>query len=202
MGAKKKLRSKIFGTANLIVLQIPFLLVLSLEICSVAARSSSHGDQGDQDEMSRQRLLAKPWYMRSIEIGGKPIVSPVTLVIGLVALVNIVYGFTSNPTWVEASHILIEEKTPATEKMLKDMKRDIGSNYQKFGEYASKYSKCPSKSNGGALGRFKEGVMAYSFNKAVFDPKSKVGTTIGPFETPFGWHLIYITQRKIDGKNV
>ena len=168
-------------------------------VCSFATSGSAlDKDYFDAEALAMARVAAKPWYLRSFEINGIGIISPATLVIIIVATVNLCWGMRSKPTWAEASHILIEEHSKETKKMLLEMKKDIGSDYTKFGQYAAKYSKCPSKSNQGALGRFRKGDMAPTFDKAVFDPTSPVGATLGPIETPFGWHLIFITQRKLN----
>ena len=54
-----------------------------------------------------------------------------------------------------------------------------------------------SVKDGGSLGRFYRGDMAKNFDRACFDPKTPIGTTVGPFETSFGWHLLYIKNRDI-----
>ena len=33
------------------------------------------------------------------------------------------------------------------------------------------------------------------FDKAVFEKENKVGSCIGPIQTQFGWHLIWIEDR-------
>ena len=38
--------------------------------------------------------------------------------------------------------------------------------------------------------------MVPPFDKVVFDPNTKVKTVLGPVQTQFGWHLIYIEDRK------
>jgi len=76
------------------------------------------------------------------------------------------------------------------------MKKEIDNDPVKFGECAAKYSVCPSgKTANGSLGKFKLGAMVPPFDKAVFSLKSKVGTVIGPVQTQFGWHLIYIHSK-------
>jgi peptidyl-prolyl cis-trans isomerase C len=39
--------------------------------------------------------------------------------------------------------------------------------------------------------------MAPTFDRACFDPTSELRTTIGPIQTQFGWHLIYVQDRQI-----
>lgn len=49
----------------------------------------------------------------------------------------------------------------------------------------------------GLLGTFPKGSMVPPFDKVCFDPATPVGTTVGPVLTQFGYHLIYIHDRKI-----
>jgi peptidyl-prolyl cis-trans isomerase C len=111
--------------------------------------------------------------------------------------VQIIYSFVATSQWCEASHILVKDTSPKTKKAMDGMVKDIGSNYRKFGDLAAKYSQCPSKVNNGDLGRFTQGAMAPPFDKLCFDKNSKEGTTLGPIQTQFGYHLIYIRKRKL-----
>eukprot|EP00540_Astrosyne_radiata_P023691 CAMPEP_0116826110 /NCGR_PEP_ID=MMETSP0418-20121206/2346_1 /TAXON_ID=1158023 /ORGANISM="Astrosyne radiata, Strain 13vi08-1A" /LENGTH=108 /DNA_ID=CAMNT_0004454707 /DNA_START=205 /DNA_END=531 /DNA_ORIENTATION=+ len=95
----------------------------------------------------------------------------------------------------EASHILLTTKD--AKKELEKAKKEIGNDAKKFAQYAEKHSKCPSAKQGGSLGRFRKGDMAPPFDKAVFDPSNPLNTTIGPVQTTFGHHLIYIQSRKL-----
>lgn len=151
-----------------------------------------------EDAMKQARLRAKPWVMRSLEIGGVNLFfSPATLITVTLVLLQLYYAFFGSRSWVEASHILIKDTSPKTKKAAVDMVKDIGSNARKFGDLAQKYSQCPSKVKKGDLGRFYPGDMAPAFDKACFDPSTKVGTTIGPIQTHFGYHLIFIRERKL-----
>lgn len=148
-----------------------------------------------KEELRKARAAAKPWYLRNIEIGSTKLpISPVTSIILFVMFVNL-YNICFSSYWAEASHILISDQSSNTKKMLEAMKKDIGDDYRRFGEYAAKYSQCPSKKAKGDLGRFKSGEMAPPFDRIVFDPKSPLDTTLGPVQTQFGWHLIYIRAR-------
>ena len=96
---------------------------------------------------------------------------------------------------VTASHILLDGDK-AKDK-LEAMKKEI-KDYNKFMALAKQHSKCPSgKSAGGKLGTFRPGEMVPPFNKAVFDKENKVGECIGPIQTNFGWHLIWIEDRNL-----
>lgn len=149
------------------------------------------------NEMKEEREMAKPWYSRDTEIFGFKIpVSPISLFTVFIVVINVVQVF-SDSAYAEASHILLMENNDATKKKLLEMKKEIGNDAAKFAKLAKDFSKCPSSRNGGSLGRFKRGVMAPPFDQAVFSPSNQLNTTIGPVETTFGVHLIYIHQRKI-----
>jgi len=57
-----------------------------------------------------------------------------------------------------------------------------------FAELARTYSDCPSKANGGALGKFKRGDMVQPFEDVAFKlKKDKISDVV---ETEFGFHII------------
>jgi peptidyl-prolyl cis-trans isomerase C len=164
-----------------------FCLLLSASALSVSTTAEQEREQ------------AKVWYVKDTPLPfGKTLpLSPVTLFAIFLGLFNL-YRIFSATSWCEASHILLEEHDDKTKEALEAMKKDIGNDPIKFAEFAKKYSKCPSKSTGGNLGRFKIGTMAKEFNKACFKPDSPVKTTLGPFETQFGWHLVFIHRRSLN----
>jgi len=104
-------------------------------------------------------------------------------------------------TEVTASHILImedfyapeSEQTAAKEK-LEGIIKDIKEGKTTFAEAAGKYSACPSSAQGGDLGAFTFDRMYPSFSEAAFD--TKVGEMSGIVLTPFGYHVILVTDRK------
>jgi parvulin-like peptidyl-prolyl isomerase len=110
-------------------------------------------------------------------------------------------------TQVRASHILIKvdpnasaaEKEKARQKLL-GIKKDIESGKISFAEAANKYSDDPSNAGGGGgdLDYFTLGSgFIEEFTDVAF--KLKKGEISDPVETPYGWHLIYVTDRK-EGK--
>ncbi|MEW6746286.1 MAG: peptidylprolyl isomerase [Planctomycetota bacterium] len=108
----------------------------------------------------------------------------------------------SKPALVRASHILLgtkelsteEEKRAAREKaetVLGEVKQE-GAD---FAALARKYSSCPSKERGGDLGFFpREGAMVEPFAAAAFALEK--GAISGIVETPFGYHIILVTERR------
>ena len=74
--------------------------------------------------------------------------------------------------------------------MKQKTERECGAH---FAEVAKKHSSCPSGTQGGDLGTFRQGQMVPEFDKVVFH--DEVGKVHGPVKTQFGWHLIEITSR-------
>jgi parvulin-like peptidyl-prolyl isomerase len=114
-----------------------------------------------------------------------------------------------NGTQVKASHILLKVEpsaTPAqkeaTRQKLLGIKNEIATGKTSFAAAANKYSEDPANSEGagGDVGYFglNSGFIE-EFAKAAFAlKKSDVSE---PVETPYGWHLIQVTDRK-DGKEI
>lgn len=87
---------------------------------------------------------------------------------------------------VKASHILVDSEEEAYE-VLEDITDGLS-----FEEAAAQYSKCPSKKEGGALGRFGRGQMVKEFEDAVFSMQA--GEISEPVKTQFGYHIIKLTE--------
>lgn len=104
-------------------------------------------------------------------------------------------GTSETATKATASHILIQNNTPASRSQLESLKAEIGNDAVKFGEAAAQYSDCSSASKGGDLGEFGKGQMAKEFENVVFDPKTPIGVVQGPIATEFGYHLILVQER-------
>ncbi|MDD2447101.1 MAG: peptidylprolyl isomerase, partial [Tissierellia bacterium] len=96
-------------------------------------------------------------------------------------------SFNSQET-VTASHILVESDENSKE-ILAELEEGLS-----FEDAAKKYSTCPSKESGGALGEFTKGQMVKEFEDAAFS--MKVGEISDPVKTQFGYHII-----KLTGKN-
>ena len=95
--------------------------------------------------------------------------------------------FTVGPS-VTASHILVDDPEKADV-----IKNDIIAGNISFEDAARKYSTCPSKDSGGALGEFTRGQMVKEFEDAAF--ALEPGVVSEPVKTRFGYHIIKVTDR-------
>lgn len=103
---------------------------------------------------------------------------------------------------LKASHILISYagalRTDATRtkeeaNKLADSLLNVAKKANDFEALATEFSNDPSaKTNNGDLGWFNDGMMVTDFNEFV--QSNKVGT-IGMVETPFGFHIIKVTDK-------
>ncbi|ABB43797.1 PpiC-type peptidyl-prolyl cis-trans isomerase [Sulfurimonas denitrificans DSM 1251] len=96
---------------------------------------------------------------------------------------------------VNARHILVEKESDAKNIIaeLKPLKGDALKN--KFMELAKSKSTCASAAEGGDLGYFTAGQMVPEFNDKAFSMKAKE-MTLEPVKTQFGYHVIYIEDKK------
>lgn len=100
-----------------------------------------------------------------------------------------------------ASHILVNTRQMKTDaelaqalEKIKKIKTEVDSG-KDFAEVAKQYSDCPSKDKGGDLSFFKrKGQMVEPFAAAAF--ALKVGQVSDPVKTPFGYHIIKVTEIK------
>ena len=102
---------------------------------------------------------------------------------------------------VNASHILIRTPQKATEEQLQEAKRRIDSVYTAlkngadFEELAKKVSQDPgSAQRGGVLGFFSRNQTVKEFEDAAF--ALQPGEMSAPVQSPYGWHIIRVTERK------
>ncbi|WP_294960970.1 peptidylprolyl isomerase [Sulfurimonas sp.] len=95
---------------------------------------------------------------------------------------------------VHARHILVKEEAEANAiaKQLKSLKG--AALKAKFIELAKTKSTGPSGPKGGDLGYFAQGQMVPEFNDKVFT--MKVGTLSEPVKTQFGYHIIFLEDKK------
>jgi parvulin-like peptidyl-prolyl isomerase len=97
------------------------------------------------------------------------------------------------PEMVKAKHILVKSEADA-KNIIKELKKskDLKSDFEKL---AAKKSTGPSASNGGELGWFDRSKMVKPFADAAFKLKKGEITTT-PVKTQFGWHVIYVEDKK------
>lgn len=112
---------------------------------------------------------------------------------------------TFNRTQVKASHIYLRTEPTTSEAdkaklkaKLADIKKEIDGNKISFADAANKYTEDEANKvspNGGDLGYFtRRGQFNPAFTAAAFALKK--GTVSDPVETPYGYHLIQVTDRK------
>ena len=96
---------------------------------------------------------------------------------------------------VHARHILVKTEEEA-KKIIAQLKSLGGEKLkEKFIELAKKHSTGPSGPKGGDLGYFSKGQMVPAFNDKVFSMK-KGEVTLKPVKTQFGYHVIYVEDKK------
>ncbi len=104
------------------------------------------------------------------------------------------------PEQIRASHILIgvdSKATPEAKKAARDKAERLHKELvdgADFAKLARENSTCPSGKQGGDLGYFGKGRMVPQFELAAF--ALKPGGLSSVVETPFGYHIIKLTDRK------
>jgi peptidyl-prolyl cis-trans isomerase C len=104
------------------------------------------------------------------------------------------------PERTQASHILIsadQKATPEDKKKAKEKAEAIRKRVAKgedFATVAKAESNCPSAAKGGDLGYFGKGQMVPEFEKAA--AALKLGELSDVVESPFGYHIIKVMDRK------
>lgn len=155
----------------------------------------------------------KAWYLRRIVIkkdnitdGGGGTELPFSYAT-VVVVFYIVYGLVhwyraaaaaarknQKPvSYCVASHIVDKDHGDDTAVFLAQQRDKIQSDPEKFIKYANKCN----MSNKGSLGKFTPGSYDPLFEQVCFDPATPLRTTVGPVHTPFGYHLIWIEERKL-----
>ncbi|ROL56430.1 hypothetical protein D9V84_08355 [Bacteroidetes/Chlorobi group bacterium Naka2016] len=97
---------------------------------------------------------------------------------------------------VKASHILIEfgNNKDSALTVAKDILKKAKAG-EDFASLARKYSQDKGSAiNGGDLGYFGKGMMVKPFEDACFS--AKVGDIVGPIESQFGYHIIWVQDKK------
>lgn len=94
----------------------------------------------------------------------------------------------SNVMEYKVSHILVE-----TEVEAKDIKKKLNKGAD-FAALSKEHSLDNNKENGGDLGYFSSGQMVLPFEQAT--EKLKVGEISDPVKTDFGYHIIYLVDKR------
>ena len=99
------------------------------------------------------------------------------------------HAMFDKPAQVKARHILVADEATAKTVLAK---LKAGGSWDAL---AKQYSTDPSsKDKGGDLGYFGRGQMVPQFQDAAFG--AKVGQIVGPVKSPFGYHIIQVTDKK------
>ncbi|MUM76688.1 peptidylprolyl isomerase [Pseudodesulfovibrio sp. F-1] len=105
---------------------------------------------------------------------------------------------------VKASHILIQSSDADPEEKQADARKRIEAVYARakaggdFAALARQYSEGPSAPGGGDLGWFGRGDMVPEFEAAAF--ATAKGQVSEPVRSQFGWHVIFVEDRKEPGE--
>lgn len=89
---------------------------------------------------------------------------------------------------IHARHIIVEDEETAWEVLEKY------ENGEDFAELAAEYSTDGTANSGGSLGYFSAGQMVQDFEDAAY--ALEVGEVSEPVESRFGWHVIFIEDRR------
>lgn len=134
-------------------------------------------------------------------VGGLPVPGVILLLIVMLCG-NVLYQFlrkgetskVDDSKTVEARQIVTK-----TEKDALAAKKRVKAG-EEFRKVAKEVSTSPEGQLGGVLGTMKPGMKLLGeanalFDQVAYDPKTKVGEVVGPFESKFGWHLFLIEKR-------
>ncbi len=89
-----------------------------------------------------------------------------------------------------------DEDEAQIRELLDDIRKEITNGESDFAGAATSYSEDPSSTAGGALGFIDRNRMSTEFTDAAF--ALPVGDISGPVKTPLGFHLIQVTDEKLD----
>lgn len=110
--------------------------------------------------------------------------------------------FKTSPI-LEVDHILLAadkedlEQREDAKAIAENLLSQLQAQPHLFADFASRYSICPSKQQGGNLGQISKGQTVAEFEKALF--LSDEGLLSTPIETRYGFHIVNI-KRKVDGQ--
>ncbi|MBC6441121.1 MAG: peptidylprolyl isomerase [Rhodospirillales bacterium] len=99
------------------------------------------------------------------------------------------WGSSGMSDEVRARHILVGTEAEAQEIS------DRAKAGEEFAELAKELSIGPSGAEGGDLGWFRQGDMVPEFEAAAY--ALQAGEVSGPVQSPFGWHVIKMEERRV-----
>jgi parvulin-like peptidyl-prolyl isomerase len=105
------------------------------------------------------------------------------------------------PDQVRARQIFIKVGANASEAEIGEARRRVMGIYSQvasadkagFMKAAAKFNEGPSTDKKGLMGEVRRGRMNRKWDEAVFAPDA--GDLIGPFQTPFGFHIVFVEAR-------
>ncbi|MBQ8019945.1 MAG: peptidylprolyl isomerase, partial [Paludibacteraceae bacterium] len=95
--------------------------------------------------------------------------------------------------YITASHILIKGVNEASKQKIDKIYNRLKKG-EKFFDLAKENSDCGSAFRGGFLGEFSAFDMVYNFETVAYN--TPVGEFSTPFTTQFGYHIVYIHDRR------
>ncbi len=164
---------------------------------SDGSRALEGGDLGWRALQEVPDFLANP--LREMEVGD--ISEPVRSQNGLhiVRLANIDNGQLQARTETLARHIFVNATKQNGQALLNDLRVRLVAG-EDFAALANNYSDDPnSASNGGELPWFAAGQMPPELEQAA--NRLDKGELSQPFQTPFGWHLMEVVERRTRENN-
>jgi peptidyl-prolyl cis-trans isomerase SurA len=174
---------------------------------SAAPEALSGGDLGWRTLDRMPTLFADS--VKDLQSGtvAKPVRSPVGFhILKLIGKRESVSAKMSNKPVLQthARHILLRVTDAMSEADVKhrlnDLRERIAQGKQDFGELARLYSLDPSSTRGGDLGWLYPGDTVPAFEEAM--NALKIGDISEPIQSPFGWHLIQVTERRTEQTSI
>lgn len=95
--------------------------------------------------------------------------------------------------YITASHILIKGVNEKSRKKIEEIYSRLKKG-EKFFDLAKNNSECGSAARGGFLGEFSAFDMVYNFETEAYN--TPVGEFSKPFTTQFGYHIVYVHDRR------
>ncbi|WP_417583558.1 peptidylprolyl isomerase [Pelagibacterium sp.] len=163
-----------------------FLLTVIIDMKLMASAARAEGLDGSEDFTRRMAYLEDQALRRAFF--NSIVETQVTEEAIEAAYQELVADFTPEPE-VRARHILVP-----TEEEANEIRAEIEGG-REFADAASEYGTDGTRANGGDLGYFSSGMMVPEFEQAAM--ALEVGEMSQPVESQFGFHLIYLEDRRL-----